>query len=131
MSITIQPASKLSRRRAVQEQAIADFSLAAAQFLDIIFNNAEIANLLSSRGYGTAKLTKGCNLQQRLQAAIEQRQLLIGAGAYHKIVGGEEAKATADRNAAYEDLKTYMQQLKGVTTVALCHRPDLLKKLEG
>jgi hypothetical protein len=46
-------------------------------------------------------------------------------------VSGDATKATADRNLAYEELKTYMKQLRGIANVALRQRPDLLKKLEG
>lgn len=132
---TAKATSKLSRRRVAQDQEIAAFSAAAGHYLATIFGNVEIANLLSGQGYGTAKLTRGCHLQQRLQAAIAHRQILLGqqnlAGGQQNIVGGETAKATADRNAAYEDLKTYMTQLQNVAAAALRHRPDLLKKLEG
>jgi len=129
------PPSKLNRRRAAQEQAIADFSAAAARYLNTILGDVEIAGLLSGRGYGTARLAEGCRLQQRLQTVIAERQTLLElpsvVGAYHNVVGSEAAKATADRNAAYEDLKSYMKNLKNNAALALRQRPDLLKKLAG
>lgn len=138
MLSTLKLTSKLSRRQAVQEQAITDFSAAAAHYLDTIVGDVEIANLLSGRGYGTARLAEGCRLQQRLQTAIAHRQTLIDvAGDARCLVASDQAtvkpivvKATANRNAAYDDLKAYMKNLKSSAILALRPRPDLLKKLD-
>lgn len=227
MSVAARPTPKPRRRKAEQDQVIADFNTAAAQYLAIILDEAEIASLLAARGYDAAKLAAGRQLQQRLQAAIAHRQILIGrksaagsdldyaaasareafkeyrgtvqaiatftaddrkalgangdifkdrqkfitqaTAAYtnaalpayastlaecgypaaaltaaratlaafyqadtdQSIVEGDATKATADRNIAYEELKTYLKQLKRLAKVALRHRPDLLKKLTG
>jgi hypothetical protein len=227
MSDAVEPTPKPSRRKSDQDQEIADFNTASAQYLDTVTGDAEIAAALEGRGYGAARLTEGRTLQQTLQAAITHRQTMIGSqgtagsglsgagedarlafkdyretvqsiaaftaddrkalGASGEIlkdrqkfitqaraaydnarlpayaptlaefgypanalaaaratldtyskadtdqnaVGGDATKATADRNAAYEELKTYMKQLKGIANVALRQRPDLLKKLNG
>lgn len=226
MSDEVEPTPKPIRYKAEQDQAISDFNTAAAQYLSVILDDAEIASLLAGRSYDAAKLAAGHELQQTLAAAIAHRQNMLGSkgsagfglnsasdqaraafadyretvksittltaadrmalgatgrvfrdkqkfitqataaydnaalpayaptlaqfgypaaaltsaratlDAYAKadtdqsVVGGDATKATADRNLAYEDLKTYMKQLKGIASVTLRQRPDLLKKLE-
>lgn len=227
MAESVEPTPKPSRRKSDQDQAIADFNTASAQYLDTIAGDAEISAALEGRGYGAARLAEGHTLQTALQTAITRRQAMIGtqgtagsglidaadeahqafadyretvksiaaftaddrttlgAGgtvfrdkqkfitqataaydnaalpayaatlaefgypaaalaaaratldAYSKAdtdqnaVGGDATKATADRNAAYQALKAYMKQIKGIAKVALRKRPDLLKKLNG
>lgn len=66
-----------------------------------------------------------------LTTALETLAAYSKADTDQNSVEGDATKATADRNAAYADLKTYMKQLKGIARVVLRTRPDLLKKLEG
>lgn len=55
--------------------------------------------------------------------------LHTGTTADHEEEKGDAMEDTSLRNDAYESLKEYMQELRGVAKSALRDRPDLLAKL--
>lgn len=63
--------------------------------------------------------------------ALEQIDAYAAADVGQNSAIGDATRATADRNAAYTALQTYMKQLRRIANVALRQRPDLLKKLAG
>lgn len=221
------PTPKPVKRKADQDQKIANQITADGQYLETVKTDPEISTLLAARGYVPAKLAEGFTLQQGAQAAFTHRQTMLAAQghataglsgsiataremyldfretvrsvtaftasdrkalnvngtapddkqklitaartSYHAAQAepyaatlatfgypatvidaalaaldvystadtdqnsaiGNATKATADRNAAVKALNVYMKQLRGIATIALRKRPELLQKLNG
>ena len=79
------------------------------------------AGILTTYGYSPVVIGK----------ALEQLDAYATADTDQNSAIGSATKATADRNAAFNELKAYMQQLRRLAKVALRKRPDLLKKLDA
>ena len=81
---------------------------------------APFATKLTKRGYPAARLaTLGQNLDD-----------LTGTGGDQDEALGDAIDDTAQRDAAYDALKTFMKELKGTARGALRSKPGLLAKLE-
>jgi hypothetical protein len=65
--------------RAEQDQAIANAITAARQLVGTARTDAEIAGILSQRGYDEAALAQGLQLQEAAQAAFTARQTAMAA----------------------------------------------------
>lgn len=83
-------------------------------------SKAPFSTKLTKRGYPAARLaTLGQNLDDLTGTGGEQDQAL-----------GDAIDDTAERDAAYTALKTFMKELKGTARGALRGKPGLLAKLE-
>ena len=83
-------------------------------------SKAPFSTKLTKRGYPAARLaTLGQNLDDLTGTGGEQDQAL-----------GDAIDDTAERDAAYDALKTFMKELKGTARGALRAKPGLLAKLE-
>jgi vacuolar-type H+-ATPase subunit H len=73
------PAPKARGKNSDQDKQIADAITRAAKLIGIVRTDAEMAAILSTRGYDTAKLNEGSSLQGSAQAAYGNRQRVLGA----------------------------------------------------
>jgi hypothetical protein len=88
------PSQKPVKRRADQDQKIADQITADGQYLETVKTDPEILATLTARGYTPAKLTDGFNLQRDAQAAFTRRQVAMAAQS-HATAGLSGNTATA------------------------------------
>jgi hypothetical protein len=79
MTDTAVPSAKPVKRRADQDQKIADQIAADGQYLETVKTDAEILEILAVRGYDAAKLDDGLALQREAQAAFTRRQVAMAA----------------------------------------------------
>jgi len=79
MTDTAVPSLKPVKRRADQDQKIADQIAADGQYLETVKTDAEILEILAARGYDAAKLDDGSTLQRDAQAAFTRRQVAMAA----------------------------------------------------
>ena len=79
MTDPVEVTPKPVKRNAEQDQLIADKITAAAQYLDTVEGDAEIAALLAARGYTAARLAEGRTLYRTAQSAFTDRQVAMAA----------------------------------------------------
>jgi hypothetical protein len=76
------------------------------------------------------KLTKRGYPAARLATLLENLDDLTGTGGDQDTALGDAIENTAERDAAYAALKTFMKELKGTARGSLRGKPGLLAKLE-
>jgi len=76
------------------------------------------------------KLTKRGYPAARLATLLDDLDDLTGTSGDQDTALGEAIEDTAERDAAYAALKTFMKELKGTARGALRGKPGLLAKLE-
>ncbi|MBC8127610.1 MAG: hypothetical protein H8M99_10770 [Gloeobacteraceae cyanobacterium ES-bin-144] len=77
-----------------------------------------------------AKITKRGYPAERLASLLQNLDDLTSTSGNQDTALGAAIDGTAARNAAYENLKTFMKELKGTARGALRSNPGLLAKLE-
>ncbi len=91
---------------------------------------AETSYLAAGKQSYSAKLTKRGYPAARLATLLENLDDLTGTGGDQDSALGDAIEDTAERDAAYDALKTFMKELKGTARGALRKKPGLLAKLE-
>jgi hypothetical protein len=91
-----------TRKRAEQDQRVANEITAALQFLETIRDEQEIADTLAAKGYDSTKLNEGLVLQTAAQARFNARQEAIGKqrNASAKLAGSD-----AYARSLYDELR--------------------------
>jgi hypothetical protein len=93
MADPVVPSQKPVKRRADQDQKIADQITADGQYLETVKTDPEILATLAGRGYDTATLDDGLTLQRAAQAAFTLRQTMLAAQS-HATAGLSGSTAT-------------------------------------
>jgi hypothetical protein len=106
------PSQKPVKRRADQDQKIADQITADGQYLETVKTDPEILATLAGRGYAPAKLDEGLTLQRAAQAAFTHRQTMLAAQG-HATAGLSGSIATA--REMYIDFRDIVRSITGFT----------------
>ena len=91
---------------------------------------AETSYAAAGKAPHAAKLTKRGYPATRLTALLENLDDLTGTSGEQDTALGDAIDDTAERDAAYTALKTFIKELKGTARGALRGKPGLLAKLE-